>query len=96
MLGYMESIPYLYYTIKRYTMSKKLKKLEKNFDIEYLVDMAMDSLKDGDSIEEMLRWVLASAKADEWLECTHPEVACADKEYDGDKVIFTEFQYWGK
>lgn len=77
-------------------MSKKLKKLEKSFDIEYLVDMAMDSLKDGDSIEEMLRWVLASAKADEWLECTHPEVACADKEYDGDKVIFTDFQYWPK
>ena len=44
----------------------------------------------------MLRWVLASAKADEWLECTHPEVACADKEYDGDKVIFTDFQYLAK
>ena len=92
----MDRTPYLYYTIKRYTMSKKLKKLEKSFDIEYLVDSAMDSLKDGDSIEEMLRWVLTSAKADEWLECTHPEVACADKEYDGDKVTFTDFQYLPK
>ena len=74
-------------------MSKKVKKLEKSFDIEYLVDMAMDSLKDGDSIEEMLRWVLLSARAEEWLECTHPQIACANKEYDGNTVTFTEIEY---
>ena len=74
-------------------MSKKLTKLEKSFDIEYLVDSALDSLKDGDSIEDMLRWVLTSAKADEWLENNYPHIACADKEYDGDKVTFTHFQY---
>jgi hypothetical protein len=96
MLGGLSPIPYLYYITKRYTMSKKFKKLEKSFDIEYLVDMGMDSLKDGDSIEEMLRWVLLSARAEEWLECTHPEIACADKNYDGNKVIFTEFQYLPK
>jgi len=96
MLGGLIPIPYLYYITKRYTMSKKFKKLEKSFDIEYLVDMGMDSLKDGDSIEEMLRWVLLSARAEEWLECTHPEIACADKNYDGNKVIFTEFQYLPK
>jgi hypothetical protein len=77
-------------------MSKKLTKLEKSFDVEYLVEMGMDSLKDGDSIEEMLRWVLLSASAQQWLECKYPQVACADKEYDGDKVTFTQFQYLRK
>jgi hypothetical protein len=74
-------------------MSKKLTKLEKSFDVEYLVEMGMDSLNDGDSIEDMLRWVLLSASAQQWLECKHPKVACADREYDGDTVTFTNFQY---
>ena len=77
-------------------MSTKIKRLEKKFDIEYLVDMGMSSINDGDSIEEMLRWVLLSARAEEWLECTHPEIACADKDYDGNKVIFTHLQYLPK
>jgi hypothetical protein len=74
-------------------MSKKLTELKKRFDVEYLVESALDSLKDGDSIEEMLRWVLTSAKADEWLENKYPQIACADKEYNGNEVTFTDFQY---
>jgi hypothetical protein len=77
-------------------MSKKLKELKKSFDVEYLIESALDSLKDGDSIEDMLRWVLTSAKADEWLENTYPHIACADKEYDGSDVTFTQFQYLPK
>jgi hypothetical protein len=77
-------------------MSKKLTNIKKSFDVEYLIESALDSLKDGDSIEDMLRWVLTSAKADEWLENTHPHIACADKEYDGSDVTFTQFQYLPK
>ena len=77
-------------------MSKKLTNIKKSFDVEYLIESALDSLKDGDSIEDMLRWVLTSAKADEWLENTYPHIACADKEYDGSDVTFTGFQYLPK
>jgi hypothetical protein len=74
-------------------MSKKLKELKKSFEVEYLIESALDSLKDGDSIEDMLRWVLTSAKADEWLENKYPHIACADREYNDNEVTFTHFQY---
>lgn len=72
-------------------MSKNV--LEKKFDIEHLVEDALDSLNDGDSIEEMLRWVILSAKAEEWLENVHPNVRGVDKEYhwDSNKVVISNY-----
>ena len=61
-----------------------MKVLKKRFDVEHLVDMALDSLNDGDSIEEMLRWVLLSAKAEEWLHYEHPNVRDCTKSYNVD------------
>lgn len=59
-----------------------MKVLKKSFEIEHLVEEALDSLNDGDSIEEMLRWILLSAKAEEWLDNEHPNLRGGDKEYN--------------
>jgi hypothetical protein len=69
--------------------------IKKEFDVEYLVDMALDSLKDGDSIEDMLRWVLLSAKSDEWFEGKYPD-KCSDKEYNGNEVVFYNIKTIGE
>ena len=71
------------------------KAIEREFDVEYLVDMGLDALNEGMSIEEVIEWVALSAKGDEWFEGKYP-TKCADKGYDGNTVTFYNICTIGK
>ena len=89
----MEIMLYVSFVIRDNTMTKKT--IERGFDVGYLVDMGLDAINEGMSIEEVLEWVATSAKSDEWFEGKYPN-KCADKEYNGTNVIFYDIRTIGK
>jgi hypothetical protein len=88
-------------------MSKKTKgyevkqsginKLEQHFDVWYLVEEGIDTIKEqvltGElSLEDALYGLLVSAKADQWLEDKYPTIHAGETEVNGNKVTFTELE----
>ena len=74
-----------------------INKLEQHFDVWYLVEEGVDTIKEqvltGEiSLEDALYGLLVSAKADQWLEDKYPTIHANQTHVDGNRVTFTDLE----